>query len=233
VCLALAAVLGLSPGRALAHLGHIVLRAERYLKIEASDAGARVVVSLSLGPDEARRVLEAADANGDATVSRAEADAYLADWGRGLLEDLPVELDGAPVTPTWGDAFFDPIGPIGDVPATVEMVGRIPLEGGRHRIAVADRMRREAFDRTDVAFRARERARLVASGAEESPADRVDALAYGPELAGDDLVLTALFELPEASGAASPSSPTAIALTLLAVGVLVGLLVLVVRRAKR
>jgi len=61
-----------------------------------------------------------------------------------------------------------------------------------------DRMRVEAFDRTDVAFRAHGGARLVASGWGESPADPTPALAFGPDLPRPEEggVLTAVYDIP-------------------------------------
>jgi len=184
---------------ASAHLGHIVLRAERYLKVDVSSTEARVVVSLTLGADEARRVMAAADADGDGTVARAEADAYMAEWGEGLETDLPISVDGETVEVAWGEPFFDPIGPVRGVPATVEMVAHVPLEEGRHRITLHDRMRVEKYDRTDMAFRARGGARLVASGSGLSPDHVVRDLAYGRELpaATEGGRFTAVVELPE------------------------------------
>lgn len=187
-----------SAGTAAAHLGHIVLRAERYLKVEASADEARVVVSLTLGPDEGRRVLEAADADGDGTVTAAEADAYMAQWGEGLRTDLPVTLDGEPVQVDWGEPYFDPIGQVRPTPMTVEMVAHLPLEGGRHTITLRDRMRPERFDRTDVAFRVRDGAELVASGVAASPVSPTPSLAYGPTLPVPDggHHVTAVVEVP-------------------------------------
>lgn len=182
---------------AAAHLGHVVLSAERYLKIDVSAAEARLVVSLTLGPEEGRRVLEAADADGDRTVTRAEADAYMAEWGAGLEVDLPVHIDGSPVEVRWGEPYLDPVGQVRPVPVNVEMVAHIPLEGGRHTVSVVDRMRREVFDRTDVAFRARDGAELVASGMTAEPTAPVPALAYGPDLPSPDgaPILTAIVEV--------------------------------------
>ena len=55
----------LSVDRAEAHLGHTITRAERYLKIDASESDTRIVVSLTLGAEEGQRLLESADANQD------------------------------------------------------------------------------------------------------------------------------------------------------------------------
>jgi hypothetical protein len=183
---------------ASAHLGHVVLRAERYLKIDATASEARLVVSLTLGPSEGRRVLEAADADGDRTVTRAEADAYMAQWGEGLETDLPVTVDREPVDVAWGEAYFDPIGAVRETPMTVEMVAHIPLDGGRRAVTMRDAMRREAFDRTDVAFRARDGAELVASGLTAEPMSITPTLAYGPDLPAPEggHFITAVVELP-------------------------------------
>jgi hypothetical protein len=195
-----------APSTARAHLGHVVLSAERYLKLEASPEGARVVVSLTLGAGEARRVLAAADADGDGTLTQSEADAYMAQWGEGLETDLPIEVDAEPVEVAWGEAFLDPVGPIRSLPATVEMVARVPLPGGRHTVRFRDRMRREAFDRTDVVFRVRDGAELIASGPGEAPEGLTRELAFGPQLgasaAGE--AFTCVVRLPEPEGAPTP-----------------------------
>lgn len=183
---------------ASAHLGHIVLSAERYLKMDAASDEVRLVVSLTLGPTEGRRVLEAADGDGDGTVTRAEADAYMAKWGEGLETDLPVTVDGHPVQVAWGEPYLEPIGRVQPTRANVEMVAHVPLERGQHTVAMRDRMRVEVFDRTDVAFRAHGGARLVASGWGERPSDPTPALAFGPDLPRPEGggVLTAVYDIP-------------------------------------
>lgn len=149
---------------ASAHLGHVVTRAERYLKIDASDAETRVVVSLMLAAEEGERVLRAADGNGDGVVDAGERDAYLAQWGEGLRTELPLTLDGVSTPLAFAEGFLDPIGVVRPVPVVAEMTARIPTLHREHVIELGDAMRRETFDRTDVAFRAHDGASLVASG---------------------------------------------------------------------
>lgn len=166
----------LAPEIARAHIGHVIRRAERYLKIDASEDDTRLVVSLMLGPEEGERVLEAADADRDRQVSRAEADAYLALWGEGLREELPVTVDGDRAEVRWSDGWLEPIGPVRRVGLTVEMVAHLALEEREHAIAFEDRMvRRETFDRTDIAFQEHDGAELLVCGAEdEAPTDCAD-----------------------------------------------------------
>lgn len=155
---------------ARAHVGHVISRAERYLKIDASEADTRVVVSLMLGPDEGQRVLEAADVDGDREVTQAEADLYLAEWAEGLRDELPVTIDGEHAPLSWTDGWLDPIGRVRPVALTVEMVAHLPRGGREQQIVLEDRMvRRETFDRTDVAFRAHDGAELVACGPVAEP----------------------------------------------------------------
>lgn len=155
---------------ARAHVGHVILRAERYLKLDATDADTRLVVSLMLGEDEGRRVLEAADADRDREVSRAEAEAYLAEWADGLRDELPVSIDGEPVRVEWTDGWIDPIGRVRGATLTIELVAHLPSSEREHAIGFEDRMvRRETFDRTDVAFRAHEGAELVTCGVAPDP----------------------------------------------------------------
>ncbi len=166
--------------RAHAHLGHIVVSAERYLKIDATERDTRLVVSLTLGASEGRRVLEAADGDHDGDVSQTEADAYLAEWGRGLHDELPVEVDGERVEIEFDEPFLDPIGRVASVPVTVEMVAHIPIEAREAVIVVRDQMvRRETYDRTEVAFRGHDGAEVVASGGVEAPTSRELDLAFG------------------------------------------------------
>ena len=174
-----AVLLALGAPVASAHLGHVILRAERYLKLDASEADTRLVVSLTLGATEGARVLAAADADSSGEVSSAEADAYLAQWAEGLRTDLPVRIDGAPAEVSWRDGYLDPIGPVQRTALTVEIVGHLPVQGREHRIHVHDGMRREVFDRTDVAFRAHDGAELVVSGPGLEPAELVEDLAFG------------------------------------------------------
>ncbi|RLB54204.1 MAG: hypothetical protein DRJ42_09875 [Deltaproteobacteria bacterium] len=187
---ALVSAVVVGPTVARAHLGHAVQSAERYLKVDFEGGHVRVVVSLMLGPGEAARVLRVADredGDGDGTLTPTEADAYLARWGVGLGEDLVLELDGAAVRVDWGEAYLDPSGPISHRPATVEMIARVPLSAGEHHLVLRDGMRRETFERTDVAFSGHDGAELVASGVgEERPSARVPAIAFagarGPDV---------------------------------------------------
>lgn len=172
----------LSVDRAEAHLGHTITRAERYLKIDASESDTRIVVSLTLGAEEGQRLLESADANQDGTVSQSEADAHLETWGQGLREELPVEVNGERVEVTWTDSFMDPIGDVRALPLTLEMVAHVPVGTRDATITVHDAMvRREIFERTDVGFQAHDGAELIASGSsDEVLADRRMALSFGP-----------------------------------------------------
>jgi hypothetical protein len=160
---------------ALAHVGHVIQRAERYLKLDASERDTRLVVSLTLGDLEGERVLRDADADGDRRVSEVEAEAYLHRWAEGLRSEIPVWIDGTPVETVWTDGWFDPLGSVRRTAVTLELVTHLPVDAREHRIVFEDRMvRREIFDRTDVAFRAHDGARLEACGTGDSP-ERCDA----------------------------------------------------------
>lgn len=183
---------------ARAHLGHEIARAERYLKLDVSGHAARIVVSLTLGEREGARVLAAADTDASGDVSEAERDAYLTQWGEGLRSELPVLVDGAPLSLVWSEPYMEPIGPVRPVAVTVELVARFELAGGRQTIRIEDRVpRREVYDRTDVAFRARDEATLIASGAGEAPAEPTPDLAYAPDVSAP--TLTAVVETPPRS----------------------------------
>lgn len=184
--------------RAHAHLGHVILNAERYLKLDIADDEVRVVVSLTLGASEGQRVLRAADTNQDGQVDRSEADRYLDEWGTGLATELPITVEGHPRAATWSEGFLSPRGPVRAVPVTVELVAHVPLGGGVETIRVTDRMvRRDVYDRTDVAFRTRDEARLLASGADADPSGVVRELSYqGGFLDGAPVPLVARVETP-------------------------------------
>lgn len=162
------------PVIAQAHLGHVVQQAERYIKLDVSGYQVRVVVSLSLGARETSRVMQQSDADRNGWVSPEERDAYMALWGDGLREELAVEVDGEPVDVLYGEAFMQPIGPVAAVDGAVEMVGVFLLDGGEHRITVRDNMPLEPFDRTDLSFRTRDGATLLASGIGEGPTNAVE-----------------------------------------------------------
>ena len=71
---------------ASAHLGHLVQRAERYLKVDVSGYRVRLVVSLTLGARETARLMQQADSDGNGWVSPEERDAYMGLWGAGLVD---------------------------------------------------------------------------------------------------------------------------------------------------
>ena len=174
----------LAPPGATAHLGHDVVRAERYLKIEVGEDGlARFVVSLTLGPAAMRTILESADADGDGQVSQLEADAYMRRWGEGLATDLPVTIDGESVPLEWSEPYFTPIGPVRSVDGAVEMVARHELDGGEHLIVMGDGMRLEVLERTDVRLTTVAPVELLAAGPGAAPEDEAQDFYYGNESA--------------------------------------------------
>jgi hypothetical protein len=188
-----------APGAARAHLGHLVLRAERYVKIDAAPGELRVVVSLMLGPSEARSALEPADTDGDGSLSRAEADAYLAGWGAELEREVRIELDDAPAEGViWRDGVLEPVGPIAAQPVTVERIAHVPLPGGEHVVRVRDAMDVARFERTDVVFQARDGATLSSAGLGTSPRDLEASLSFGSDFApAGGRVFTATLATPE------------------------------------
>jgi hypothetical protein len=226
IVVALAIVI--APLVAHAHLGHVILRAERYLKLDASEDDTRIVVSLTLGPSEGARVLGAADANGDHDVSQAESDAYLAQWGDGLRTDLPIEIDGATYEATWTEGYMEPIGPVGPTPLTVEITAHLPLAQREHFVRFRDRMRREVFDRTDVAFRAHDGAELIACGPGEGPTSIENDFGFVAGGADAPEVFAARLRFPRRSDA----SPAMIVGPVLAITIVVALFALARRRKK-
>lgn len=205
---------------AAAHVGHVILSAERYLKLDVSGHDVRVVVSLTLGPAEGRRVLEAADSSGDADVSAAESETYLAAWAEGLQGELPLSLDGEALELTWAEGYFEPNGPVRQAAVTVEMVARFELSGGDQTVRLIDSMvRREVFDRTDVAFQIRGDAELVSSGVEGQIDGPTPEFSYpGTFQEGEDVVLLATLRTPERElDAQTEAWPAGIAAVLLVV----------------
>ena len=167
----------LHAARTQAHLGHVVQQAERYLKLDVSGFHVRLVVSLTLGARETTRVMEQADSDRNGWVSPDERDEYMALWADGLREELVVEVDGERADVTYGDAFMQPIGQIVAMDGSAELVGTFLLNGGEHVIEVRDGMPRDAYDRTDLSFRARDAATLLASGIGENPQGVVEHIA--------------------------------------------------------
>ncbi len=182
-----------SSGRA--HVGHDVLRAERYLKVHIEAEGVRVVASLILGEQETIQAMHAADADGDGVVSQEEADGYMARWGEGLSQELRITIDGEQVDVPWGEPYFDPLGSIAPLPGAVEMIGRIPLDGGEHTLELRDGMQREKFDRTDVVFQVGEGAELKLAGPVGEASEDQTRFFFTNEPAGPES-FEATFELP-------------------------------------
>jgi len=210
-----------------AHLGHLVLRAERYVKIDAAPGEVRVVVSLMLGPSETRGALEPADTDEDGSVSRAEADAYLVGWAAELKNEIVISVDGAPAADVvWRDGVLEPIGPIAAQPLTVEMIAHVAIAGGEHRVSVRDTMDLARFERTDVAFHARDGATLLRAGLGAEPRELERELSFGREFSpAGGRVFTSVVTTPEDE--TSPLWFVAIGAALLVIGAIV---VLVVKR---
>ena len=162
------------PSNSQAHLGHTVQQAERYLKLDVSGYQVRLVVSLTLGSRETARLMEQADRDRDGWVSPQERDEYLAQWGDGLRNELQVSVDGRAIDVTYGEAFMQPVGEIVATEGSVEMVGVFALDGGEQVLFVEDRMPMQGFERTDLSFRVRDGATLVASGVGRSPTESVE-----------------------------------------------------------
>jgi hypothetical protein len=162
-----------------AHAGHDVLRAERYIKFEATDTGLRVVVSLSLGTEEMLRIARIADEDQDGSVTERESQRYLEEWGETLRRELPMRVDGSFVRVPWAAPYFDPLGRISARSGTVEVSGVVHMVPGRHFIVVTDQMRFDSFERTDVTFAARDGGVLINSGPNDAPTELVETFAYG------------------------------------------------------
>ena len=92
----------LAPAGAHAHVGHVIARAERYLKLEVAGNDARVVVSLTLGEGEGERVLSEADADRD-----GDPDLIAAAWGAGNGKPRLLLNDGRARFVEADDAFPD------------------------------------------------------------------------------------------------------------------------------
>lgn len=167
----LAALSLFSAAPASAHLGHLVQQAERYLKVDVSGYRVRLVVSLTLSARETARLMQQADADGNGWVSPEERDAYMAQWGTGLRDELAVHVDGARVDVEYAEPFMQPIGEIVASDGAVEMVGTFVLDGGDQTVVITDGMPLDPFDRTDFSFRARDGATLLASGLGDDAAD--------------------------------------------------------------
>jgi hypothetical protein len=182
---------------ASAHVGHVVQRAERYVKLDVTPGDARVVVSLSLGPSEMEGVLRAADVDLDGDVTSEEAETYVLAFGEALDRDITVRVGGERVKLDWGEPFLQPAGQVRLSPGTVELVGHAELGGGRVPIVFEDRMQRPVLDRTDVSLEARDGARLVAAGFGAAPEGVEPRLAFGPE-AARPVIFGAVVETPEA-----------------------------------
>ncbi len=90
------------------------------------------------------------------------------------------------------------------------MVARIPLDGGVHRIVLRDGMRRETFDRTDVAFTSQPGGEVLSAGPGPNPTEALTHLAFDAEAEGSPE--TFVVELR----AAGVSTTTKIALVIVA-----------------
>ena len=168
---------------ARAHLGHDVLRAERYLKLEVDAHEVRCVVSLTLGPGPMEHLLRQADSNADRQVTPAEADLYMTRWAEALTDELTLSIDGEAVSLRWEEPFFEPVGAVRPQTGSVEWVGRHPIDAGVHRLVLVDAMAVGAsppsadppegsttspisggLERTDVRLTARAGVELLATG---------------------------------------------------------------------
>ncbi|MFT5355316.1 MAG: hypothetical protein ACI9KE_002532, partial [Polyangiales bacterium] len=179
-----------APPHAEAHLGHVVLRAERYLKFDVEPAALRVVASLTLGPTEMARIMRDADTSGDGSIDGSEADAYMQTWGNGLAEELRIEVDGEAVAVVWGDAYFDPQGVIRSEAGSVEMVARVELDPGTHRIRLSDSMPTEALDRSDIVIRTQPGGSVHDCSHGERSHDCESPIALPPATASEDIGLS-------------------------------------------
>jgi hypothetical protein len=179
VGLCLAICVSVEHESASAHSGHDVVRAERYLKLEATDSGLRFVVSVSYGAEEMLRVARMADEDQDGTITERESRRFMEDWAQTLRRELPVRSDGSFVSVLWAEGYFHPLGRISARPGTIEMTANISMMPGRHFIVITDQMRFESFDRTDVTFGERDGGTLITSGPSDQPTEIVRTLAYG------------------------------------------------------
>lgn len=121
---------------ARAHLGHLTLRAERYLKLDVQASAVRVVMSLQLEGEEALRARDHVDADDDGTMTQAEVAAALDAWRGQLRRELALSIDGRPARATWDEGVIVPLGPVRPVSTTLELVTRVPLPGAAERVRI-------------------------------------------------------------------------------------------------
>lgn len=162
-----------------AHVGHVVSRAERYIKFDVRPDGLRLVVSMSYGPAQSLLAMRDGDANEDGELTQAEADGYMERWTDALAEGLVVSVNGQPQPMVFAEPYFDPLGTVRAAPGAVEAVAMLQLSPGSYTVEVEDRMATRNVDRTDVVFRAATGGELLGGGRDEALPEP-SAVAYGP-----------------------------------------------------
>ncbi|MCC7538545.1 MAG: hypothetical protein IT379_20140 [Deltaproteobacteria bacterium] len=155
--LATAAALGtmaegaLGPVVARAHLGHLSLRAERYLKLDVRNDTVRAVMSLQLEGAESLRAREHVDADHDGTMTAREVQDALGQWRAQLRRELAFTVGGRPAAARWDEGVIVPIGPVRTTSTTIELVTRVALPAGeRVRIELRDALTFAGLQSTEL-----------------------------------------------------------------------------------
>lgn len=154
-----------TPAVTRAHLGHLSLRAERYLKLDVRNDYVRTVMSLQLEGSESFRAREHVDTDHDGTMTASEVRHALDQWRVQLRRELAFTIDGRPAGARWEEGVIVPLGAVRTTSTTIELVTRVALPPGpRARIELRDALTFAGLQSTELRLEANDGMRFERAG---------------------------------------------------------------------
>lgn len=157
-------------GSVSAHPNHGPSWGERYLKLEATADGVRVVYGVTVSARFSHQLRAAADADRDGDVNGAEVAAFGASFAERLSRHVVLALDERARDEVWATPFTAGLGGrSARGPIAVETSTSIAVPPGRHKVTLDDRAEFDGIYRTTAKILAAPGVAIAKSGKGPSP----------------------------------------------------------------
>lgn len=198
-----------SPSREVgAHPNHGPAWGERYLKLEISSEGARVVYGLTFSARYGIKVRRMADEDRDGVITTSESEHFGARFIEGLERDVRFDVDESRRHLSFSSPFVAGLeSPRGRGPVALESAAKLSLNPGSRRFVLTDASEFEGIYRTTAKLVVSDDVKMIRCGRGPRPARKELRLVFldlPEEGAPPPRIITAEVELPRDAVILSP-----------------------------
>jgi hypothetical protein len=155
------------------HPNHGPSWGERYLKIDASTGGVRVVYGLTISARHGVQLRSMADRNRDGDVDQAEVEAFAESYTSRLSKNVGIRVDDRELDESWVTPFSAGLAGVGARgPVALETSTVLEVPPGVHVVSIEDRAEFEGIYRTTAKVVATEGVSIIRCGKGTSPSAR-------------------------------------------------------------